>query len=912
MRWLVGAALCVSLGGCHARLPRLVAQGQYDEVIARATRANYEPRRAAARAYATALVEKGRVDRARVVLLRDFRRGSELPSLVALADLERSQGLLGMAAVHYARVADLDRTVLEGRTEACALFERRARDFLALGDPRSASLDLKRAIQACPTSDPGAMAARRELGERVASAVAVFRDQWRARPQDCLDGGCQEDAAVGEARISKRLEGVSGDPLALRRAASELGAQLPPKLLAGQLQAELEGRLGVGLLGDEEIRAWVGTQTWPDLEVAVATLPAGVDAWARMRLARVMAVTDETVSGVPGMPAPGRQDGSVRAAKVVESLGDGGDLRAALAYRVLALSGDLPGAELELSTALRTRIPVSPGPDDGAGSGTGAAQGTGSDGTLPAKSTLHWSMRVPVDDGTALALAAEARLRAAAGDQGLALEIRLRLAQRSASPGVRAVARGEIQQLLAAGRPWSALAVADALRDDGRRSAAAAAIRLGELCGPSCVDPDDRATVERALSPGGMAALRRGLPGALTHRLSPLPGRVDRGCPGLPEALAAGADGPLAAAMDASASDLGSAETGRALGRAIEAESTLACTSRLLVPLLAAGGHGLVAGSVVDMASHGSHRRGASALESLSALALVAGQERRAETLLREAVARSAAPTETLSRAVTVAQILDLRDPMLLALHELVLHGDAGDSRARWMARRARESLVSVHLGDAVGAWGVREAPAGSDVLPGHVSALMRATPPSLRWSTLERLARGVKLPETADERARQLVLGALWGAGEGAASHPVAAARLEPDLPGPGTPAGPCDLGPLELAVGRARAEVPGAVVTDICAPEALLPVFEAALAGAPGPHTVSLAVLGSERQRAGAVSRIARHVGPKGRPGLEALLLAGPMGLEHGDPVPMLTAPLALVRVLWGLDPRPAFLGP
>ncbi|WP_434415411.1 hypothetical protein [Nannocystis pusilla] len=102
---------------CHSRLPRLSEQGRHEEVVARAGQARILPRGKAARAWARSLVALGRADEARAVLLRDFRKHAELPSLVALADLEATEGLTGLAAAHYARAASLETDPLAGRQD---------------------------------------------------------------------------------------------------------------------------------------------------------------------------------------------------------------------------------------------------------------------------------------------------------------------------------------------------------------------------------------------------------------------------------------------------------------------------------------------------------------------------------------------------------------------------------------------------------------------------------------------------------------------------------------------------------------------------------------------------------------------------------------------------------------------------
>src|SRR5690606_14277706 len=118
-RWAVVMGLLVVGGlqaGCHARIPRLVAQGRHDEAIELAEAGRRRPRGKAARAWAAALVHAGRSDEAHAVLLKDFRRGGGVASLFALADLERAEGYDGLAAVHYARAFDLDARAVSGRT----------------------------------------------------------------------------------------------------------------------------------------------------------------------------------------------------------------------------------------------------------------------------------------------------------------------------------------------------------------------------------------------------------------------------------------------------------------------------------------------------------------------------------------------------------------------------------------------------------------------------------------------------------------------------------------------------------------------------------------------------------------------------------------------------------------------------
>ena len=205
--WLFACA------GCGQQLVRLEAEGRHDEVIARAQAARWPLRHEAARAYAAALHATGKSERARDVLLRDFRRGGDLVSLVALADLELELGLDGIAAVHYTRAAALERKVLKGRASVCDLFERRASAFVEIGDGQSALDDLERVQALC---------ARAPAAATVASAQRLARAQVDARVSQRK---CDDDECV-VARASERVAKIEGAlahasaPSELRRVAS--------------------------------------------------------------------------------------------------------------------------------------------------------------------------------------------------------------------------------------------------------------------------------------------------------------------------------------------------------------------------------------------------------------------------------------------------------------------------------------------------------------------------------------------------------------------------------------------------------------------------------------------------------------------------------------------------------------------
>ncbi|PCC66561.1 hypothetical protein SAMN02745121_00710 [Nannocystis exedens] len=335
---------------CHTRLPRLSEQGRHEEVVARAGQARILPRGKAARAWARSLVALGRTEEARAVLLRDFRKHAELPSLVALADLEAAEGQTGLAAAHYARAASLETDPLAGRRDVCELFRRRAARFLAEGEALAADLDLRRVAMICPkgksSADEVQWRADRALHEEVVAAAKI-----QARAQRTLVG-CEGErcrpqslAARAQALTQALAQARAAGPAALREAAARLAVQLEPSDVAELLAAELRGELGLDLVDLDELRGWIG-------ESAAADVVAAADArvsqlardYVRLRLAQLG----------PGYELPGDDAARSTASTVIRLLdaADDDPGAAAMSWRVFVLLGDLPSAEMALTGSL--------------------------------------------------------------------------------------------------------------------------------------------------------------------------------------------------------------------------------------------------------------------------------------------------------------------------------------------------------------------------------------------------------------------------------------------------------------------------------------------------------------------------------------------------------------------------------
>jgi hypothetical protein len=818
-------ALALWVGpACGGTIVRLTTKGAYDEAITHAEAMRRPPRGRAARAFATALSERGRHEQARGVLLADFRHGGELRSLVALADLERALGLEGIAASHYARVADLSRESLGGRDEVCSLLRRRAAVWAAEGAGLAAERDLERAASLCGSpSDPAGAAELQRLRAAIDGSAQAEVDARVASSRcapPCDDAGAHvRPEALADAQARARKQGLA----ALRRHAAHAGVELPAEDVVAILVADLQGKAGEPLLTDDETRGLVGEQRWSELAPAVMTEAPETASYVQLRLAAVMPDVPVTLRSRTG---PGELD--VWLARAVEADDAHG-------WRVLAWAGDLTAAELAISSRWRpNRAEASPAPADATpATASGRTAVPNASGAVPMVPVVepaqplevggvsppeHWTARVVPTVESLPGLLMEARLRHAAGHDRRALEISRYVAARAvveAVPDADARVAHEAAWHLAHGRPWQALALASVVpHPQSQRAAAAAAtaLRLIEaFCGGPCNDDGDRALVERTLGEGWVrervaeqlaTSQRRGRPAA----------PVDA-CPTLGELLAPDATGRLAQALAHVRREPGAPGQGQRLREAIEADLGMGCAGRYAVPLLRAGAHVPSADGLAEMLAHEATLDAPRALTVHAALAMVAGRERQASLLATAAGAVSREPARTWRDLARHAYATGHRELALRSLREALLHTPELDDPG------LRRALVLVGLRGIDEGWSMREAPAGAAEPASFVADLVERAEPASRWATREALARGLAEQAWLDADARQRLAPALWPTPELEQAHAVGRAwvGLASDRP---LELEPGDVGPLDLAsqellvVAGKRKELPAATV--------------------------------------------------------------------------------------------------
>ena len=843
--WVRGliAATWLGLCACNHQLPRLSARGQHAEVVERAAHARYRPRGEPARAWARSLDELGRSSEARAVLLRDFRITADLRSLVALADLELREGLRGLAAVHYARVASLEVDTLRGRTEVCALFRERAGRFLAEGEAVAADLDMRRIAIICPrksaAEDAVLQAADRALHLRITAAAKIQVRAQRTLP-GCQDGACKAVAAaeathaIDAVLVQARQQGLA----ALRVAARRLGVQLTSRDVAELLAAELRGKLGLDIVTHDELRAWIGETPPVVIHTAVGVLPEIEKTYARLRLGQLGA----------DYGAPGGDDARSTASLVVKllELFDADPGATAMSWRVFVLIGDLPSAELALTTGLDVGAgkPAAPTTEpvklQAASAKAPDKAGRRDSSTIPAEVAPPaapnwsptqtrvpvpslWSARRQVDARSLPKLLLLARLRGLGGHDAQALEIvsfALAEAQAQGLADVESIAVTEGRRHLAAGQPWAALAIASAvpgLATEALLRAAGSALVLAlAACDGGCMgnDPRDRVAVRQVLGePWLLAQEMKAQELALARPLVPVPASR---CPELGELLAPGARGPLATALSltrremthppssgkARSSESRSTEpssAGEALRRAVEVDPTLACAGRYAGPLMYGGDHRVAAEALADDLSHAPQEVSAGVLRLQSELALGLGRRDQAEQMLIAAAAASSDPRPLWLYAARLGALVDARQYELFALRQGLLHIAASD------AAPLRLALVVRSLRDVNDGWAVRESEVGSESLVRGVESYLESEPPQRRWQAREDLAAALARYTWADLKAGLLLRAALWPEPGLQRQHPAAAARLEHALGGVPDPSSGSPLAPAELAAALA-----------------------------------------------------------------------------------------------------------
>ncbi|MEE9385301.1 MAG: hypothetical protein V3V08_17990 [Nannocystaceae bacterium] len=670
----------------------------------------FEAHDGAARAWARSLVALGQVDQARAVLIRDFRHGGVIASLVALADLEAGSGRVGVAAVNYARVAALDPVALAGRREVCALFRQRARRMLALAEPIAADRDMRRVVALCGVADREVeIDADARMWQRIRVAA-----QRRVRAQRTLSicRSCDDRLFGHRAEDEAYVAGLS-PAAALRFTSRRARSTLTPGQTVGLLVAERNGDLGVTFLADHELRARTGMADWDDLAGEVARLSAHDGAYVRLRLVRVMEV--------PGLDGEARWQRML--ARTLAPRGGGGEkggsgAAPSHAWRVPASQGDLRTAELLLGGALRgLRV---------------AVRGSATDPASQQRVVLsrHWLLELPIDGRTTPLLLAMARMRAARGGDVLALRISRRVIEHAAENPALALTLARRE--LAWGRPWGALAVAEAgpagISELVRGAVGTALALMRSVCRRRpCGASRDADVVRSVLGEAWIPAQRELLDLAL--RRHPLRGTVTAdGCPTVEEVLARDAAGPLAALLRRAMADRSLGGLAEALERVLESDPALLCAGRFVVPILAAGGYDVSAAKLAARLGLAPELEAAGQLELHAQLASIAGQKARARRMLTEAAAVSDDPRATWSRAAFFARRTGARELESEGWRQVLLHGAGGGEAEVELFLLVRQLL------DLNTVFAARHLAVGREALARGVASFVRGGGEEERW----------------------------------------------------------------------------------------------------------------------------------------------------------------------------------
>lgn len=874
------------VAGCHHRLPRLSAQGKHAEVVERVEGSRFRPKKKAARAYASSLHALGRETQALDALLLDYRRGGEVASLIALADLERTLGWRGLAAHHYARVLTHDRNVLDGRTEVCSLFRERARAYLHAQEGEAADLDMRRVLALCGSEQPGD-------AELAATADAAAQALVDARIES---GTCPPPCTAAEQRetLAPALKAArASSPRAVAELAAEQARELPAEVVVELLEAEARGELGIALLGDDTIRGWVGAKSWSDLAPAVMSAPGPVAAYAQLRLSSI----------VGDMPRAQGRAGTQELDRWAEQALRIPDVAG---WRVYAAQGDV--ATAELTFASRWRPPkVAPEP-----------------GTAEPPRVEHWSQRLVIGEGTLEAALIAARLRGAAGKQDLAL----RLTHSALKAGAKVsdadrLARDLTIEAIGWGRPWHALALLDsgAIEDAASlRAAAATAVVLGRaMCDGSCREDEDLGVVTRVMGEAWVDSTRAGLLDfSLARRTRPVP---TGGCPTVAELTEPETRGPLADAIRAAQAELRGPGVGEILAAAIASDLRSWCAASIVLPAMVAGEHRLPAERLSDALSHVPEMNASADLATHAKLAVVAGQPARAALLAVAAAGEAAAPRAVWLDMADFAALAGDRELELRSLREALLVTPDLDNRVLHR-RMLLVALLDVDVSWGQNLWG------GEGATRGHVADYLDPVPRPQRWHEEQALLLAVDadgLARSLEPQARKRLIAALGGEESLSLAHPRALAHLRGEAPEPAD-------GPLHDA-GMADATTTGQLTSlpPIAAALADPRAFESTRRGLATSArdwsvrrkmAISLLVLGDSEARRVGWTQLAEMAGASRTAQLEALrelVVQRPAGLV---PIWGRWAPVApstvlegqdnLVRVVLGLDLEPSLMAP
>ncbi len=589
------------------------------------------------------------------MLLRDFRRGQQLESLVDLAQLELAQGLAGTAALHFARVMSLDAVRLDDDQEVCALFRARARAHLAADEPIAADQDLRRVFETCGVpSGSGARAADLELARAIRPAAEARARETRAlapvRQAAVFTPSGASSHALAQADFDRRLEDAwaEGPRAYADWCRSERLSMVPARWVAVLLD-EFDAPTRRGLYRGEDLRVWMG-QGDADFFDRVEAELSGQDparrAWMELRVGHLD-------------PRPDRRPWSED--PVNEALHHAGETSLSRevaferAWKVFAIQGDFDTAELMLADGMQAMLPA-PAPARGPAPEPGEA---GSEGPPPPAGP--WWARVELADAKNRArLLTLARLRDARGDALGALRIVWTVARASPSDERLALAR----EFLAAGRPHSARLMvreADAQLAEAVRQTVASHLELAELvCGAqgACNFDEDAARV-RAVAGEGSRAESTALRTALPARAASDPARVR--CRIGPWFSAEG-EGAAWVEAWAEGKSLGTPQLADEWLLRIESEPTSSCGVMPWLELLHAGAWKLHLEGLRSRMIHATIERSSRSLEFHAALALATGYGEDALRNTHAAAAESADPHALWLRAASRGYAMGSRD----------------------------------------------------------------------------------------------------------------------------------------------------------------------------------------------------------------------------------------------------------
>ena len=387
---------------------RQEAKGNYEIAARIADQLRFEPRGRAARARARALVHLEQYEHARAVLLRDFRHGGEIKSLLALADLELKLNRDGMALAHYTRVLAIDIKALRNKVRICGLFDQRGRMMERVGEMLAADADFRRVDLICPTYS----------GQKGES-----RNQWMtlrsrvrkgARRQLTLQKRLETSFRVpqiGDAEEGESTIDASASVVQKFRLAAEQRSELSIKDLIEILAGEFRDELGPWIVRDQLLSSWLGRHTWSELQPIIETMDPSVGQYILFRIGRLLnKTTDTSSSGI--LPS----------------------------WRMLVLRGELEQAKIVLSD-------LATSPNSNPGSYRDLENKKALLGrSLDRKSRLQLKI-------------AESRIAELQGDFALSMRLLLDVVREEQNEGSREFRNHEVLRQLGRGQAWNALAL---------------------------------------------------------------------------------------------------------------------------------------------------------------------------------------------------------------------------------------------------------------------------------------------------------------------------------------------------------------------------------------------------------------------------------------------------------------------